>query len=78
MQPLINDRFMDNPNERILDSIIWQRNIGLPVIGVYCAYAPVELIRAMGAVPVCLCAFSKRTKERQGMLDNILQVSYFR
>lgn len=61
MQPLINDRFIDNPNERMLDSIIWKRNIGLPVIGVYCAYAPVELIRAAGAVPVCLCAFSRRT-----------------
>ncbi|MDD4196978.1 MAG: double-cubane-cluster-containing anaerobic reductase [Syntrophorhabdaceae bacterium] len=61
MEPLINDRFISNPNKRILDSIIWERNIGLPVIGVYCAYAPVELIRAMGAVPACLCAFSQRT-----------------
>ena len=27
----------------------------------YCGYAPVELVRAMGAVPVFLCAFSRKT-----------------
>ncbi len=63
MDPLINDRFTNKPNERILDSIIWKRNIGLPVVGIYCAYAPLELVRAIGAVPACLCAFSRKTIE---------------
>lgn len=31
------------------------------MIGMYCGYAPVELVRAMGAVPVFLCAFSRNT-----------------
>ena len=61
MDPLINDQHTDNPNERILNSVIWKRTVGLPVIGIYCAYAPAELVRAAGAVPVCLCAFSRRT-----------------
>ena len=45
----------------MLDSIIAKRNIGAPVIGMYCGYAPVELVRAMGAVPIFLCAFSRKT-----------------
>ncbi|MFA5617805.1 MAG: double-cubane-cluster-containing anaerobic reductase, partial [Syntrophorhabdaceae bacterium] len=61
MEPLINDQYTNNPNERILNSVIWKRNIGLPVVGIYCAYAPAELVRAAGAIPVCLCAFSRRT-----------------
>ncbi len=61
MEPLINDRHTMNPNERILNSVIWKRYIGLPVVGIYCAYAPVEIVRAIGAVPVSLCAFSRKT-----------------
>jgi benzoyl-CoA reductase/2-hydroxyglutaryl-CoA dehydratase subunit BcrC/BadD/HgdB len=61
MKLLINDKYTNNPNDRVLDSIICKRNIGAPVIGMYCGYAPVELIRAMGAVPVFLCAFSRKT-----------------
>jgi benzoyl-CoA reductase/2-hydroxyglutaryl-CoA dehydratase subunit BcrC/BadD/HgdB len=30
-------------------------------VGVYCVYAPVELIRAAGAVPITLCAYSNKT-----------------
>jgi benzoyl-CoA reductase/2-hydroxyglutaryl-CoA dehydratase subunit BcrC/BadD/HgdB len=61
MKLLINDKYTNNANDRVLDSIIGKRNIGAPVIGMYCGYAPVELIRAMGAVPVFLCAFSRKT-----------------
>jgi benzoyl-CoA reductase/2-hydroxyglutaryl-CoA dehydratase subunit BcrC/BadD/HgdB len=61
MKLLINDRYTDNPNDRVLDSIIAKRNIGAPVVGMYCGYAPVELVRAMGAVPIFLCAFSRKT-----------------
>jgi benzoyl-CoA reductase/2-hydroxyglutaryl-CoA dehydratase subunit BcrC/BadD/HgdB len=59
--PLINDKYTNNPNDRVLDSIIRKRNIGAPVVGMYCGYAPVELVRAMGAVPIFLCAFSRKT-----------------
>ena len=61
MKLLINDKYTNNPSDRVLDSIISKRNIGVPVIGMYCGYAPVELVRAMGAVPIFLCAFSRKT-----------------
>ena len=61
MKLLINDKYTNNPNDRVLDSIIAKRNIGAPVVGMYCGYAPVELVRAMGAVPIFLCAFSRKT-----------------
>lgn len=61
MEALIDDKYANNPNERVLDSVIGKRNAGLPVVGMYCGYAPVELIRAAGAVPVFLCAFSRKT-----------------
>lgn len=61
MKLLINDKYTNNPNDRVLDSVIYKRNIGAPVIGMYCGYAPVELVRAMGAVPIFLCSFSRKT-----------------
>jgi len=61
MKLLINDQYTNNPNDRVLNSVIGKRNIGAPVIGMYCGYAPVELIRAMGAVPIFLCSFSRKT-----------------
>jgi len=61
MKLLINDKYTNNPNDRVLDSIIKKRDIGSHVIGMYCGYAPVELVRAMGAVPIFLCAFSRKT-----------------
>ena len=61
MKLLINDHYANNPGDRVLDSIIGKREIGAPVVGMYCGYAPVELVRAMGAVPVFLCAFSRKT-----------------
>jgi benzoyl-CoA reductase/2-hydroxyglutaryl-CoA dehydratase subunit BcrC/BadD/HgdB len=61
MKLLINDKYTNNSNDRVLDSVIQKRNIGAPVIGMYCGYAPVELVRAMGAVPIFLCSFSRKT-----------------
>lgn len=61
MEPLISDRYANSPNDRVLDFIVGKRSAGAPVIGMYCGYAPVELVRAMGAVPVFLCAFSRKT-----------------
>ena len=37
------------------------RDQGAHLVGLYCGYAPVELIRAMDAVPVSLCASSRQT-----------------
>ena len=31
---------------------------GKPVVGIYCAYTPVEVIMAAGAIPVSLCSTS--------------------
>jgi benzoyl-CoA reductase/2-hydroxyglutaryl-CoA dehydratase subunit BcrC/BadD/HgdB len=61
MEALIDDKYANNQNERVLDSVIRKRNAGAHVVGMYCGYAPVELIRAAGAVPVFLCAFSRKT-----------------
>jgi len=33
----------------------------MPVAGIYCGYAPMEVIRAVGAVPAILCAFANKT-----------------
>jgi len=61
MELLINDRYLNNPNDRVLDYVIAKRKSGAPIIGMYCGYAPIELVRAIGAVPVFLCAFSRKT-----------------
>jgi benzoyl-CoA reductase/2-hydroxyglutaryl-CoA dehydratase subunit BcrC/BadD/HgdB len=59
--PLIDDRYQGDSVGRFLDYILKIREEGAPVVGLYCGYAPVELIRAMGAIPVSLCASSQRT-----------------
>lgn len=58
---LIDDRYKTDPAGRFLDFLIKKREEGAPVVGLYCGYAPLELIRALGAVPVSLCASSQRT-----------------
>jgi benzoyl-CoA reductase/2-hydroxyglutaryl-CoA dehydratase subunit BcrC/BadD/HgdB len=59
--PLIDDAYASDPVRRYLDYLLRKREQNAPVVGLYCGYAPVELIRAVGAVPVSLCAASKRT-----------------
>lgn len=61
IEPLLNDKYADSPNERVLDFVVTKREAGAHVAGMYCGYAPVELVRAVGAVPVFLCAFSNKT-----------------
>jgi len=61
IKPLIDDQYTGLPSKRTLDRILQKRREGKRGIGVYCAYAPVELIRAMGATPITLCAFSNKT-----------------
>ncbi|OPY88380.1 MAG: R-phenyllactate dehydratase beta subunit [Syntrophus sp. PtaU1.Bin208] len=59
--PLIDDVHAADPIRRFLAHILNKREAGVPVVGIYCGYAPVEMIRAMGAVPVSLCAASQMT-----------------
>ncbi len=59
MEPLFNDGFDGEPAKRVLNYIQGRRKKGDPVAGIYCGYAPIELIQAMGVVPAVLCAFSK-------------------
>ena len=59
MEPLFNDGFDGEPAKRVLNYIQGRRKKGDPVAGIYCGYAPIELIQAMGIVPAVLCAFSK-------------------
>ena len=61
MKLLINKHVGENATDMALNHLIHKRGIGAPAIGMYCGYAPVELVRAMGAVPVFLCAFSGKT-----------------
>lgn len=58
---LINDEFTGEPSKRALKYIQSKRQQGFPVVGAYCTYAPLELIKAMGATVAVLCAFSEKT-----------------
>ncbi len=63
-EPLINDEFTGQPPaKRLLAYLLAKREKGAKIAGMYCGYAPVELIRAMDIVPAGLCAFSNATIE---------------
>ncbi len=63
-EPLINDEYKgEQPSKRLLGYLQSQREKGKKIVGVYCGYAPMELIRALGLVPATLCAFSNATVE---------------
>jgi benzoyl-CoA reductase/2-hydroxyglutaryl-CoA dehydratase subunit BcrC/BadD/HgdB len=59
--PLIEDEFTGLPLKRSLNHLLKMRNNGIRGVGVYCTYAPVEIIRAGGAVPITLCAYANKT-----------------
>ncbi|HVN96608.1 MAG TPA: double-cubane-cluster-containing anaerobic reductase [Syntrophorhabdaceae bacterium] len=62
--PLIQDEFTgEPPTKRVLAHLQAKREEGKKIAGIYCGYAPTELIRAMGIVPASLCAFSNATIE---------------
>jgi benzoyl-CoA reductase/2-hydroxyglutaryl-CoA dehydratase subunit BcrC/BadD/HgdB len=62
--PLIDDEFVGEPaSKRLLAHLHIDREKGAKFVGIYCAYAPVEIIRALDLVPVSLCAFSNATIE---------------
>ncbi len=59
MELLMDDGFDLEPPKRILHYMEAQKKKGKPILGIYCGFAPMEVIRAMGIVPAILCAFSK-------------------
>lgn len=64
VEPLISDEYTgEPPSKRLLAYLQLQRKKGAKIVGMYCSYAPVELIRALDLVPASLCAFSNATIE---------------
>lgn len=57
--PLFDDGLDGQPAKRVLRYVQAQKEKGCPVVGIYCGYAPIELIQAMGLVPAVLCAFAE-------------------
>jgi benzoyl-CoA reductase/2-hydroxyglutaryl-CoA dehydratase subunit BcrC/BadD/HgdB len=63
-EPLFNDSYTgEPPAKRAVGYIQEEREKGKHVAGIYCGYAPVELLYAMDIVPTVLCAFSNGTIE---------------
>ncbi|KHK03962.1 double-cubane-cluster-containing anaerobic reductase [Desulfovibrio sp. TomC] len=54
MRAAILERF-DGLADRFLADIEPMKDAGALVVGIYCTFAPVELVRAAGAIPVGLC-----------------------
>jgi len=64
VEPLFNDEFTGQPPaKRLLAHLQSKREKGAHLVGIYCGYAPIELIHALGLVPATLCAFSNATIE---------------
>ncbi len=61
--PLVNDGFAGEATKRTLNYLQNQRENGKNIVGIYCSYAPLELIRAANAAPAVLCAFANKTIE---------------
>jgi benzoyl-CoA reductase/2-hydroxyglutaryl-CoA dehydratase subunit BcrC/BadD/HgdB len=56
--PLMNDGYDGLPSKRVLHYMQSHQEKNNPIVGIYCGYAPLELIQAMGIVPAVLCSFS--------------------
>jgi benzoyl-CoA reductase/2-hydroxyglutaryl-CoA dehydratase subunit BcrC/BadD/HgdB len=63
VEPLVDDGFAGEATKRTLGYLQKQREKGKNIVGIYCGYAPLEVIRAMGAAPAVLCAFADKTIE---------------
>ena len=62
IEHLFNDDFIgEPPTKRLLSYIQSKREAGSVIAGIYCGYAPLELMHAMDVVPAVLCAFSNNT-----------------
>jgi benzoyl-CoA reductase/2-hydroxyglutaryl-CoA dehydratase subunit BcrC/BadD/HgdB len=54
----MNDGLDGMPAKRVLRYMEEHKASGKPIVGIYCGYAPIELIQAMDLAPAVLCAFS--------------------
>ena len=64
LEPLIDDQYTgEPPSKRVLAYLQAQRSQGAKIVGIYCGYAPMEVIRALDLVPATLCAFANATIE---------------
>ncbi|MEE9911563.1 MAG: 2-hydroxyacyl-CoA dehydratase family protein [Deltaproteobacteria bacterium] len=61
IEPLVNDGFAGEPAKRCVGYVQSQREKGKIVVGIYCTYGPLEVVRAAGAMPAVLCAFADKT-----------------
>lgn len=62
IEALVSDGFAgEPPTKRCLSYLQTQREKGKHIVGIYCGYAPMEVIRAAGLVPAVLCAFADKT-----------------
>ncbi len=57
----MNDGLDGEPAKRAFQYIQKRWEQKDPVVGIYCGFAPFEVIQAMGLVPAVLCAFSQQT-----------------
>ncbi|MCU0821598.1 MAG: 2-hydroxyacyl-CoA dehydratase family protein [Spirochaetes bacterium] len=61
---LFNDEFTgEPPAKRALAYIQSSREKGDKVAGLYCCFAPIELLHAMNVTPAILCAFADKPIE---------------
>lgn len=58
--PLMNDGLDGQPAKRVLNYMEKCKDAKLPIVGIYCGYAPIELFHAMGIAPAVLCAFADK------------------
>lgn len=63
IEPLLNDEYTGLPTKRAIAYLQSKREKGSKIIGAYCGYAPLEIIRAMDAAPAILCAYANSTIE---------------
>ncbi len=56
--PLMDDGLDGMYGKRVLNYMEKCKSNGRPIVGIYCGYAPLELIIAMGLTPAVLCAFA--------------------
>jgi benzoyl-CoA reductase/2-hydroxyglutaryl-CoA dehydratase subunit BcrC/BadD/HgdB len=63
VEPLVNDGFAGEATKRTLGYLQKQREKGKNIVGIYCGFAPMEVIRAANAAPALLCAFANKTIE---------------
>lgn len=59
--PLFDDEYKGAPAKRVLAHLLNHKEKGDRIVGTYCSYAPLEIMKAMDITPAVLCAFSNGT-----------------